>query len=185
MTSDGRLALISNFGDSKVFFVDLGSGTPVVGGMAKIDFFAEDIAIDPTDTWAMVTDGGFPTAHRRPPYPHPHLGPGRSGSDTHKPYSWRMVVDEGDPNIRMPTIGYANAVAIASDGRTVIVADYFGGCPQCLPVRSPDRRPHLPAVGKAVEIRHRRKCGVSFHVSPRQRRHLARRPDRAGCQLRH
>ena len=126
MTSDGRQALISNFGDSKIFFVDLSSGTPVVSGMAEIDFFAEDISIDPTDEWALVADGGF-----RPRLAVLHI-PTRSwvpaGVDpvTHKPISYALpavaIDDEEDPDY--PGYSrYANSVDIAPDGRTVIVTD--------------------------------------------------------------
>lgn len=128
MTSDGSQALISNFGDNKVFFVDLSSGTPVVSGMAKIDFFAEDIAIDPTDTWAIVADGGFQSRIAVLHIPTRTWVPAGMDPVTHDPYSWRMVVDEGDPNDPDDDIyGYANAVEIAPDGRTVILPDYFGG----------------------------------------------------------
>jgi hypothetical protein len=130
MTSDGRQALISNFGDSKVFFVDLSSGTPVVSGMAEIDFFAEDISIDPTNEWALVADGGF-----RPCLAVLHI-PTRSwvpaGVDpvTHEPISYRLpgvaIDDEEDPDY--PGYSrYANSVDIAPDGRTVIVADALEG----------------------------------------------------------
>ena len=187
MTSDGSQALISNFGDSKVFFVDLSSGTPVVSGMAKIDFFAEDIAIDPTNEWALVTDGGFAPAHRRPPYPHPHLGPGRSGSAiTPKPISYTLP----DPVIeirRIPiipsTAATPTAVDIAPDGRTVIVADYFNGAIHVLLFDPATGALSLSADGNALEIRHRRNRALPFPVSPGQRRHLPRRPHRHGGQF--
>ncbi len=129
ITSDGSLALISNFGDSKIFFVDLSSGAPVVSGMAKIDFFAEDIAIDPTNEWALVSDG--------------YIEPGRiavihiptrtwvpAGVDpvTHKPFSYSLpdpVIDDEDAPFYLGYHRYATSVDIAADGRTVIVGDYF------------------------------------------------------------
>lgn len=131
MTSDGRDALIGNFGNSKVFFIDLRSGTPVVSGMAKLDFFAEDIAIDPTDTWALVTDGGFGVRIAVLHIPTRTWVPaGMSGDDPPVPQSYSLPVevidDEDDPFYP----GYNRsgcAVAIAADGRTVIVADYFSG----------------------------------------------------------
>ena len=79
MTSNGLQALISNFGDSKVFFIDLSSGTPVVAGMAKIDMFAEDIAIDPTNTVGPGRRRRLLAEARRPPYPDPYMGSGRGG----------------------------------------------------------------------------------------------------------
>jgi DNA-binding beta-propeller fold protein YncE len=126
MTSNGLEALVGNFNDHKVFFIDLSSGTPVVAGMAEIDTFAEDIAIDPTNQWALVTDGGF-----QPQVAVLHI-PTRAwvpaGPDPDDPASYRIVdpgSDPGDPADDVP--GYANAVAIARDGRTVVVADYFSG----------------------------------------------------------
>jgi DNA-binding beta-propeller fold protein YncE len=132
LTPDGRMALISNFGDNKVFFVDLASGAPVVVGMAQIDFFAEDIAIDPTGTWALVTDGGNARRIARLHIPTRQWLPAGTDS-THtppEPISYVMpsaeVEDENDPYYP----GYfrsGSAVEIAADGRTVIVADYFHG----------------------------------------------------------
>ena len=126
MTSDGQEALITNFGDSKVFFVDLGSGTPVVAGMAQIDMFAEDVAIDPSNRWALVTDGGYAPRIAVLDIPTRTWVPAGVDPITNDPFSYRMVIDPG-PNPDDPdddVVGYANAVAIAADGRTVIVADY-------------------------------------------------------------
>ncbi len=131
MTSDGSQALISNFGDSKVFFVDLSSGTPVVTGMAKIDFFAEDIAIDPTNTWALVTDGGFSNRIARIHIPtRTWIPAGMDNSNPPKPISYTLPsVEITDPKSPFyPTrAAQAQAVAISPDGRTVIVADYWSG----------------------------------------------------------
>ena len=127
ITSDGRTALITNFGDSTVYFVDLSSGAPAVDGMVKIDFFAEDIAIDPSDQWALITDGAF-----NPKVAVLHI-PTRSWvpagyDEASKPYSWSIVIDENDPEDPADDIhGSASAVAIAPDGRTVVVANYFLG----------------------------------------------------------
>lgn len=127
MTSDGRTAVIGNFGDSKVFFVDLSSGTPVVAGMAQIDFFAEDIAIDPSNQWALVTDGGWQPKVAVLNIPSRSWVPAGYDAVTGEPYSWRIVTDEGDPDDPKDDLpAYANSVAIAPDGRTVIVGDYFG-----------------------------------------------------------
>ena len=128
MTSDGRQALISNFGDGKVFFVSLTSGTPVVTGMVQIDFFAEDIAIDPSNTWAIVADGGFSPRLAVLHIPTRSWIPAGYDEVTGDPYSLSLVIDEGDPADPYDDMyAYANAVEIAPDGRTVIVADYFYG----------------------------------------------------------
>lgn len=127
MTRDGRQALISNFGDSKVFFVDLSSGAPVVTGMVEIDFFAEDIAIHPSNEWALVSDGGFSPRLAVLHIPTRTWVPAGYDDVTGDPYSYH-IVNEGDPSDPDDDAEcYANAVAIAPDGRTVIVADYFGG----------------------------------------------------------
>jgi len=128
MTSNGRTAMISNFGDSKVFFINLGSGTPVVSGMAKIDFFAEDIAIDPTDTWALVTNGGYSDRIAVLHIPTRQWVPAGVYPGTSDPCSYRIVIEEGpDPDDPYDDVlGSAQAVAIARDGRTVIVADCYG-----------------------------------------------------------
>ena len=143
MTRDGRTALISNFGDSTVYIVDLSGGSPVVSGRVTIDFFAEDIAIDPSGKWALVTDGGFTnrvgvihiptrtllTYHEdddddsSTPMENDDTFP----AEPDVPLSWRIfnAMDPDDPLDDMS--GYANSVDIAADGRTVIVSDYFGG----------------------------------------------------------
>jgi DNA-binding beta-propeller fold protein YncE len=62
ITPDGKKALVSNFGDSKVFCIDISGGfnaEPILLKTIKIPFFAEDIAITPDGTYAVVTDGGF------------------------------------------------------------------------------------------------------------------------------
>jgi hypothetical protein len=136
MTSDGRQALISNFGDSKVFFVDLRSGTPVVSGMVKIDFFAEDIAINPTNKWALVADGSFSSRIAVLHIPTRTWIPAEmTDDDPPVPQSYTIpplvIEDEEDPDY--PGYGrYANSVDIAADGRTVIVTDYFEGAAHVL-----------------------------------------------------
>ncbi len=127
MTSDGRQALISNFGDSRVYFVSLTSGTPVVTGMVQLDFFAEDIAIDPSNKWAIVADGGFSPRLAVLHIPTRSWIPAGYDDVTGEPFSLTLnnEGDPADPDDDMPV--YANAVEIAADGRTVIVADYFAG----------------------------------------------------------
>jgi hypothetical protein len=112
--------LISNFGYNMIFRVSLVDPTnPVVVGSVEIDFFAEDIAISKDGRLAIVTDGGFsPKAafidvqtmtHKSTA--HMHEGP---------PY------DEATPPDPLPTEHYANAVVITPDGKTAIMANYFG-----------------------------------------------------------
>lgn len=119
MTPDGRQALISNFGDGKVFIVDLSSGMPVVAGTVDIGFFAEDIDIDPSGRWALVSDGGFSPVIATIDIAARSLAHTFTLPDVE-------ITDPEDPWYP----GYArsaNAVDIAADGRTVVVADYFMG----------------------------------------------------------
>jgi DNA-binding beta-propeller fold protein YncE len=128
MTSTGRQALITNFGDSKVFFINFATGLPVVSGMAQLDMFAEDIAVHPNDQWALVTDGGFTPGIALLNISTRAWVPAGTDPVTLDPISYRMPEDEGDPLDPNDNSGrYANAVAIAPDGRTVVVADYFAG----------------------------------------------------------
>jgi len=64
ITPDGKQALVSNFGDSKVFCIDISGGfnvPPILLKTIKLPFFAEDIAIASGGDcqYAVVTDGGF------------------------------------------------------------------------------------------------------------------------------
>ncbi len=105
ITPDGETALISNFGDSTVYRVDISDPTqPIVNGRVTTEFFAEDITITPDGKYALVTDGGFST----------NLGIINLAS----------FITSITYNV---TSGYANAVAIAPDNQTVIMADYFSG----------------------------------------------------------
>lgn len=144
LTRDGETALITNFGDSAVYIVSLNSGTPVVQARIQIDFFAEDIVIDPSGQWALVSDGGFspvvgvihiPTrsllscqhdddADPSTPAENDDEYPGEAD----EPGSWRfpLIVNPNDET-ELISSGYANSVDIARDGRTVLVADYFSG----------------------------------------------------------
>jgi len=100
----GKFALVSNFGDSKIFRIILTDPTaPVRGRVIKLPFFAEDIAIAPNSAWAAVTDGGF--------------SPKIAFIDL-ATFTLSGVQD-------LPAGVYANAVAISPDSRTVVFADYF------------------------------------------------------------
>ena len=97
--------LVSNFGDSKVFKVDVSNPlNPSVQGGIDLGFFAEDIAVTSDGKTALVTDGGFSSTVAFIDIP-----------------SWTLknVFD-------LPTGMYAQSVAIAPDNKTVVMADYFG-----------------------------------------------------------
>jgi DNA-binding beta-propeller fold protein YncE len=107
ITSDGKTAIVSNFGDSKIFFIDISGGfnvVPTILGHTRIPFFAEDLAITPDDKYVLVTDGGFASRI--------------AVIDVAGRY---VVNNQNFKNV------YSNAVAIAPDGQTVLTADYFAG----------------------------------------------------------
>jgi len=106
ITHDGKTAIVSNFGDSKVFFIDISAGfnaPPTLLGFARARQFAEDMVITPDDKYVLVTDGG--------------LASGISVIDIAK----RQLV-------RFNKLGAkdAQAIAITPDGQTILVADYLG-----------------------------------------------------------
>jgi len=99
-----NLALISNFGDQTVFFVDFSQPlSPSVVTSVTLGFYAEDIAVTRDGQVAYVTDGGF--------------SPLVAAID---------IVSRSAAYTANLGTHYANAVAWAPDG-TVIVADYFPG----------------------------------------------------------
>jgi WD40 repeat protein len=62
ITHDNKTAIVSNFGDSKIFFIDISGGLdayPVRLGSTRIGMFAEDMDITPDDKYVLVADGGF------------------------------------------------------------------------------------------------------------------------------
>jgi DNA-binding beta-propeller fold protein YncE len=104
-TKTGGKAIVSNFGDSQIHFIDMRvPGAPAYLGATDIPFFAEDMAISPNQKYVLVTDGGFS----------PRVVTVNAAT--------RALVDNYD----MTSFSvYANAVAIAKDNQTVLVADYF------------------------------------------------------------
>lgn len=109
VTPDGKKALVSNFGMQEVHCIDISSPThPVSLGYVSNHFEAEDIAIAPNGQFALVTDGGAS----------PNIGVidfnAFRTSDVVYSYTYHM------------TSGMAQAVAIAPDNQTVIVASYLG-----------------------------------------------------------
>lgn len=104
VTSDGNTAILTSFGDARVFFVDITVPTsPTVIGKVDLPMFAEDIALSPDGKYALVTDGGF------------------SAYIVSIDVQAREIVQAKRENGVM-----ANAVEIAPDG-TVITANYFEG----------------------------------------------------------
>jgi DNA-binding beta-propeller fold protein YncE len=109
ITSDGKTAIVSNFGDFKLFFIDISGGfnaQPTLLGSTRIPIEAEDMVITPDDKYVLVSDGFWGThiitveiATRRLAYV--------------KELPW--LYEE------------AQAIAIAQDGKTVLAADYWGG----------------------------------------------------------
>ncbi len=102
VTPDGNTAVISNFGNSTVFFVDVTNPTiPYLLGAVNCSFFTEDTAITPDGKYALVTDGGL--SH------------------------WIASIDIATRTLieNVTAAAGAQAVAIAPDG-TIVTIDYFG-----------------------------------------------------------
>lgn len=118
ITSDGSTTLVSNFGDSKVFFINTSDPAhPSVLGSVDIGFFAEDIALTPNGRFALVTDGGFS----------PTVAVIDMASRTlANTYTSTEVTDATvvPPTTYTPMF---NSVAVSPDGATVLCADYFAG----------------------------------------------------------
>ncbi|MCX6583672.1 MAG: hypothetical protein NT166_26150 [Candidatus Aminicenantes bacterium] len=113
ITSDGKTAIVSNFGDSRIFFIDISGGfgvEPVIIGKTHIPFFAEDMAITPDDKYVLITDGGF------------------SASIAVVDVATHKLV-----GIQSFGTAYSNAIAVAPcksvefDAYVVLTADYFQG----------------------------------------------------------
>lgn len=106
ITSDGNTAIVSNFFDARLYFLDISGGfntEPTILGFVWINMFAEDMAITPDDKYVLVTDGG-------------------QASNI-------AIVDV--PNrafVRIKGLGEAGvqSIVIAPDGRNVYAADFWG-----------------------------------------------------------
>ncbi|MBE0570826.1 MAG: hypothetical protein IH618_04705, partial [Ignavibacteriaceae bacterium] len=102
ITPDGNTALISNFLEQSVYFVDVtNANNPSAIGSVNVGFAAEDIALTEDGAFAVVTDGG-------------------SSSPV-------VVIDVATQSIIQTLVispRYAQAVTIAPNG-TVLLADYF------------------------------------------------------------
>ena len=107
ITPDGKTAIVSNFGASAIYIVDISggfNGTPTVKGSIYTTLFAEDIAITPNGKYALVTDGGLSS----------QIG----------------VFDIANQSlVQLKNIGGldAQAIAVTPDGQMAIVADYLDG----------------------------------------------------------
>ena len=107
ITSDGKKAIVSNFDDWKIYFIDISGGfdsVPVMKGRGHVPMYAEDLALTPDDKYVLVTDGGL---------------------------SSRIVIF--DVASHQLVLSYsmkagrdAQSVDITADGKHVIVADYAG-----------------------------------------------------------
>ncbi|KAF1085529.1 Lactonase, 7-bladed beta-propeller [Sporotomaculum syntrophicum] len=102
VTPDNKTALITNFGLG-IFFIDLtNSAAPALLGSLDIpEYYEEDIALTPDGKYALISGGNTNTIV--------------------------CVVDVNNRSlvsqVTMPDYGYAQAVAVAPDGKTVCVAD--------------------------------------------------------------
>jgi len=123
ITPDRKTAMVTNFGDSTVNFIDMSNrSAPSFLGSVTLSFFAEDIALTPDGRYALVTDGGF--------------SPTIAVIDVQN----RLLIEEY-------TDGAGNsfqAVAVAADGTTVLAVDYFGAKVNTLTL---DDLGHLTYVG--------------------------------------
>ena len=132
ITPDGKTAMVSNFGMSIVYFLDLSnSDSPTVLGSVPISydtgklneegnpivysFYAEDMALTPDGRYLLVTDGGFT----------PYVALINVRTRTLKTI-WKLeapgVDEEGKPTV---IDYYACSCSVAGDGRTVLVVDYY------------------------------------------------------------
>jgi len=103
ITPDGKTTIVSNFGDSTIYFINTTNpAAPVVLGSAVIPFFAEDMAITPDGKYVLVTDGGF------------------SARIAVVDIATRTLVENFNTNDHQ-----GQAIAITPDGQTVLIADYW------------------------------------------------------------
>jgi DNA-binding beta-propeller fold protein YncE len=106
ITPDGKTAIVSNFGDSRIFFIDISGGfsrNPILLGSTRTPMFAEDLALSPDGKYVLVSDGGF------------------SPLVVVVRVSTRRIVSTFDGTSKSVQ---AQSVQVADDG-TVIVADYW------------------------------------------------------------
>lgn len=110
ITSDGRTAIVSNWTDGKLYFIDISGGferEPVILGSTFVALDAQDIAITPNDKFALVTAGGF--------FPN-RIAVVDIPTRTH------VFTAEMDFDFFL-----GESISVAADGETVLVTDFFGG----------------------------------------------------------
>ncbi len=133
LTRDGKTGLVSSFGGSTVYVLDLTHPeAPELAGAVTLSFYAEDIALTPDSRFALVTDGGsapkiavIDVAARTlveefDATPAPVAGRERV-PDTERAARIRRPSGLADPYVPSH-----QSVVVASDGRTVMTVDYFG-----------------------------------------------------------
>lgn len=107
LTSDAKTAIVSNFGDARIYFIDISGGfnaVPVMKGKGYSLIFAEDLALTPDDKYVMVTDGFF--------------------------NNWIMVFDVATrERVIVKYLGYweAQSIDVTADGKHVLVSDFWAG----------------------------------------------------------
>jgi DNA-binding beta-propeller fold protein YncE len=107
ITSDGKKAVVSNFGEAKIYFIDISGGfdvVPVMKGRGHVPMFAEDLALTPDDKYVLVTDGGLSS----------------------RICVFDMATHQLLLSYTMKAGRDAQSVAVTADGKHVIVADYLG-----------------------------------------------------------
>ncbi|MEI7579233.1 MAG: YncE family protein [bacterium] len=149
ITPDGNTTLISNFGDSTIYFIDTSNpAAPSVIGSLALGFFAEDIALTPDGTYALVTDGGY------------------SSKIAIIDVASRTLVEEyNDDDPFDPVDPYTNheAIAVTPDGGTVLTVDYFNGL---LNVFTIDGSGHLTLVNSLDVTNGDKEKPVNVTISP-------------------
>ena len=125
VTRDGSTALVSNYNDATVYFVDISDPFHLaVKGCVHLPFYAEDIALSGNSKWALVTDGG-------------------SSADIAVIDVERIALRS---TLRVPCRSL-NSVTFSPDDRTVLATDYFGPSVELLsfdPVRGALR--HMQSI---------------------------------------
>jgi len=125
VTPDGTTAIVSNFTDRNLFFIDLSTMPPSLLGSVMLPIFPLDLALSPDGRFVLATSGGGIT----------------------------MVVSVDVVNrtvISTLTLrggGQAQAVAVAPNGETVLVADFMGAQVQVLRLAADGTLTQPPTVG--------------------------------------